>query len=77
MSVSSLSPVVDNTVSIAARPKWTAEAVLALYDMPLIDLIWSAQDVPRQHFDPTAIQRPDLFSGKTGGCSENCGYCSQ
>ena len=77
MSVSSLAAVVDNTVQSASRPKWTAEAVQALYDLPLMDLVWQAQGVHRQHFEPNAIQRSALFSVKTGGCSENCGYCSQ
>ena len=68
-------------VSIAAQPvparRWTVEEVLALYEMPLLDLIWRAQGVHREHFDANAIQRSTLLSVKTGGCSEDCGYCSQ
>ncbi|HRH14567.1 MAG TPA: biotin synthase BioB [Azonexus sp.] len=69
------------TVSTAAQPvpvhRWTVAEVLALYEMPLLDLLWRAQDVHRAHFDPNAIQRSTLLSVKTGGCSEDCSYCSQ
>jgi len=73
----------SDTVTSAApsaqpsRHRWTVEEVLALYDMPLMDLIWRAQAVHREHFDANAIQRSTLLSVKTGGCSEDCGYCSQ
>ena len=59
------------------RQRWTLDEVLALYDLPLMDLIWRAQAIHREHFDPNAIQRSTLLSVKTGGCSEDCGYCSQ
>ena len=42
-----------------------------------MDLVFQAQQVHRQNFDPNAIQRSTLLSVKTGGCSEDCGYCSQ
>ena len=78
--VSSSSPV-SSCATLAsgasALRRWTVEEVLALYDMPLMDLIWRAQTVHREHFDPNAIQRSTLLSVKTGGCSEDCGYCSQ
>ena len=61
----------------AAAPRWTVEEVLALYELPLMDLLWRAQAVHREHFDANAIQRSTLLSVKTGGCSEDCGYCSQ
>ena len=68
-------------VSPAAQPvavrRWTVEEVLALYELPLMDLLWRAQAVHREHFDANAIQRSTLLSVKTGGCSEDCGYCSQ
>ena len=72
--------------SLAAAPsapqtapahRWSVEEVLALYDLPLMDLIWRAQGVHRENFDPNAIQRSTLLSVKTGGCSEDCSYCSQ
>jgi len=58
-------------------PRWTADAVLALLDLPLADLVFQAQQVHRAHFDPNAVQLSTLLSVKTGGCAENCGYCSQ
>ena len=60
-----------------AVPRWTVEEVLALYELPLMDLLWRAQAVHREHFDANAVQRSTLLSVKTGGCSEDCGYCSQ
>ncbi len=65
--------------SLQAVPKhrWTLDEVLALYELPLMDLIWRAQGVHRENFDPNAIQRSTLLSVKTGGCSEDCSYCSQ
>ena len=49
----------------------------ALFELPFSDLIYRAQTVHRQHFDPNAVQLSTLLSIKTGGCSEDCGYCSQ
>jgi len=77
MSVSSLAAVSDRATPAAHRPEWSVESVLELFQLPLMDLLWRAQQVHRQHFDANAIQRSALFSVKTGGCSENCGYCSQ
>ncbi|MDR2838722.1 MAG: biotin synthase BioB [Azonexus sp.] len=72
------SPVAAAPVAAAfPRHPWTLAEVLALYDLPLMDLLWRAQNVHRQHFDANAIQRSTLLSVKTGGCSEDCGYCSQ
>lgn len=68
---------VPATPPTATTRTWTVDEVLALYEMPLMDLIWRAQGVHREHFDPNAIQRSTLLSVKTGGCSEDCGYCSQ
>jgi biotin synthase len=52
-------------------------AVESLFDLPFNDLLFRAQTVHREHFDPNAIQVSTLLSIKTGGCSEDCGYCSQ
>ena len=76
MQASSLAAVSPVSQSVPAR-RWALAEVLALYDMPLMDLIWRAQGVHREHFDPNAIQRSTLLSVKTGGCSEDCSYCSQ
>jgi len=51
--------------------------VQALFEMPFMDLLFRAQQVHRAHFDANAIQRSTLLSIKTGGCSEDCGYCAQ
>jgi len=56
---------------------WTVDSVLALFALPFNDLLFQAQTVHRQHFDPNAVQLSTLLSIKTGGCSEDCGYCSQ
>ncbi|MCK2089514.1 biotin synthase BioB [Thauera aromatica] len=61
----------------AERKRWTVAAVQALFEQPFFDLVYRAQQVHREHFDPHAIQRSTLLSIKTGGCSEDCGYCSQ
>jgi len=51
--------------------------IAALFDLPFNDLLYRAQGVHRSHFDPNAVQLSTLLSIKTGGCSEDCGYCSQ
>ena len=56
---------------------WNTDAVEALFELPFNDLLFRAQQVHRQHFDANAVQRSALLSIKTGGCSEDCGYCSQ
>jgi biotin synthase len=61
----------------AGPQRWTVEQVLEILDMPFADLIFRAQQVHREHFDANAVQRSTLLSIKTGGCSEDCGYCSQ
>lgn len=57
--------------------KWTVEQALALFKKPLFELLFEAQQVHREHFDPTKIQVSRLLSIKTGRCSEDCKYCSQ
>ncbi|MDR3054127.1 MAG: biotin synthase BioB [Zoogloeaceae bacterium] len=63
--------------SAHVRHLWSVAEVLALYEQPFMELIWRAQTVHRQHFDANEIQRSTLLSIKTGGCSEDCSYCSQ
>jgi biotin synthase len=58
-------------------PRWTREAVEALYAMPFNDLLHRAHCVHREHFDPNAVQLSTLLSVKTGGCPEDCAYCPQ
>lgn len=57
--------------------EWTVDSVLELFELPLADLIYRAQGVHRANFDPNVVQLSTLMSIKTGGCSEDCGYCSQ
>src|ERR1700730_17010063 len=56
---------------------WTRQEALALYDAPFNDLLFQAQTVHRTNFDPNKVQLSRLLSIKTGGCPEDCGYCSQ
>ena len=57
--------------------RWSVGQVAALFEQPFNDLVFQAQSVHRRHFDPNAVQISTLLSIKTGGCPENCGYCSQ
>ena len=59
------------------RHDWSDEEIQSLYDLPLPDLIFRAQTIHRRHHDPRVIQKCTLLSIKTGGCPEDCGYCSQ
>ena len=57
--------------------RWTVDEIVALFEMPFSDLMHRAQTVHRENFDPNAVQVSTLLSIKTGGCSEDCGYCPQ
>ena len=59
------------------RHDWTEEEVEALFAAPFFDLIFQAQTIHRQHFDPNKIQVSRLMSIKTGRCPEDCKYCPQ
>ena len=67
----------DAAMRHAAAAVWTPGAARAVYRMPFNDLLFKAQSIHRQHFDPNRVQLSKLLSIKTGGCSEDCGYCSQ
>jgi biotin synthase len=67
---------------VAAAPltsvaRWTSASARAVYDLPFNDLLFRAHSVHRENFDPNRIQLSKLLSIKTGGCPEDCGYCSQ
>lgn len=70
-------------VSDIARPApaiagaWHSSDIQALFALPLMDLLYRAQQIHRQHFDANAIQLSSLLSIKTGGCPEDCAYCPQ
>jgi biotin synthase len=71
-------PLAASTAAPTVKPvRWTVEAVQALLDLPLPELLFRAQTVHREHFDPTKVQLSTLLSIKTGGCPEDCGYCPQ
>jgi biotin synthase len=57
--------------------RWSVEQIVALYELPFNDLMHQATTVHRAHFDPNGVQVSTLLSIKTGGCSEDCGYCPQ
>ncbi|MCW8943213.1 MAG: biotin synthase BioB, partial [Sedimenticola sp.] len=56
---------------------WSLDEIEALFNLPFNDLMFQAQTVHRQRFDPNKVQVSTLLSVKTGACSEDCGYCSQ
>ncbi len=63
--------------STILRTDWDIDEIEALFDLPFTDLIFKAQSIHRQNFDPNAIQISTLLSIKTGACPEDCSYCSQ
>ncbi|MBI1175514.1 MAG: biotin synthase BioB [Sideroxydans sp.] len=63
--------------SANAAQRWSVADVEALFKLPFADLMFRAQQVHREHFDPNVVQLSTLLSIKTGGCSEDCGYCPQ
>src|SRR5258706_4457179 len=72
----------NETASLTPTPRdlhrsWTWEEALALYEAPFTALLFQGRTVPREHFDPNKVQLSRLLSIKTGGCPEDCGYCSQ
>lgn len=60
-----------------SKKVWTIEDAESLFHKPLFELLFEAQKVHRENFDPTKIQVSRLLSIKTGKCSEDCKYCSQ
>jgi biotin synthase len=59
------------------RHDWTLDEIIAIHDSPLLDLIARANAVHREFHDVNDVQKASLLSIKTGGCPEDCGYCSQ
>ena len=80
-TVATLSPEVlrrtASTPAPGAAGRWCVADIEALFARAFMDLVFQAQQVHREHFDPSAIQLSTLLSIKTGGCAEDCGYCSQ
>lgn len=59
------------------RHNWTKEEILEIYDRPIMELLYEAATVHRKFHNPNQVQISTLLSVKTGGCSEDCGYCPQ
>src|SRR5690606_21767047 len=74
MSEQIIAPVKRKT---SAASRWSVADIEELFALPFSDLVHRAQTIHRQHFDPNAVQVSTLLSIKTGGCSEDCGYCPQ
>jgi len=75
--MASISPVSEQVEHTPATSGWTVEQVTALFDAPFSDLLFRAQTVHREHFDPNRVQLSTLLSIKTGACPEDCAYCPQ
>jgi biotin synthase len=67
----------DTFLTTGIRHDWTLEEIEAIYTAPLLELIFQAQVVHREHHRPNEVQGAMLLSIKTGGCPEDCGYCPQ
>ncbi|SFP38450.1 biotin synthase BioB [Sphingomonas rubra] len=59
------------------RTDWNRDEIAALFDLPFTELVFRAAEVHRAYHDAGAVQMSTLLSIKTGGCPEDCGYCSQ
>ncbi len=59
------------------RHDWSLDEIQSLFSLSFNDLLFKAQSLHRQHFDPNQVQISSLLSIKTGSCSEDCGYCPQ
>ena len=66
-----------NSPEATARTDWTRDEIAALFDLPFTELLFRAATVHRAHHRADAVQLCTLLSIKTGGCPEDCGYCSQ
>ena len=66
----------NQDLSLDVKYDWSREEILEILNLPLIDLMWNAQIVHRK-FNNYRVQLSTLLSVKTGGCTENCSYCSQ
>lgn len=59
------------------RYNWTTEEILAIYNRPLLELVFDAQTIHRNYHPKNEVQLSSLLSIKTGGCPEDCAYCPQ
>ena len=70
-------PKMNLATTDAASKRWSVAALNALFELPFADLMFRAQEVHRAHHQADKVQLSTLLSIKTGGCPEDCGYCSQ
>ena len=66
-----------NVVMSIKKYDWTKDEIIAIYNKPIMDLLFEAASIHREHHDPNVVQVSTLLSIKTGGCPEDCGYCPQ
>lgn len=64
-------------MSVGIRYDWQIEEIQAIYDLPLLELVYEAASIHRQYHNPKQIQVCKLISIKTGACPEDCSYCAQ
>ncbi len=73
----------DSTINLEllnsgrVRHDWSLAEIAAIYNQPFNDLLFAAQTIHRQHFNPNEVQTSTLLSIKTGACPEDCAYCPQ
>ena len=72
-----VSSIKRNVPPVETEKCWSVEQIVELFELPFNDLMHRAERVHRENFDPNGVQVSTLLSIKTGGCSEDCGYCPQ
>ena len=70
-------PMSAQDIESKLEQRWSVAQIAELFELPFSDLVHRAQTVHRANFDANAVQVSTLLSIKTGGCSEDCGYCPQ
>lgn len=75
-NLTTFEPLKITSMSIT-KHNWTTPEIIAIYNKPMMDLLYEAASIHREHHDPNVVQVSTLLSIKTGGCPEDCGYCPQ
>ena len=70
-------PIAPNALAQPNEPRWSVDDIEVLFNLPFPDLIYQAQTVHRNNFNPVQVEFATLLSVKTGGCPEDCNYCPQ
>ncbi len=76
-NIDQILPQAQYSTTTPIRHNWQLEEVQTLFKLPFNDLLFKAQTIHRENFDPNEVQISSLLSIKTGACSEDCGYCPQ